>query len=645
MAAGIYFSYLILNGPWFALMLIPIIVLLFIRQSPKLLISVFLLGSILFLLKNYDFAVNRSDYEKLEGREITVAGSIYNVQEYSINTSVTIQADTIYINGKAFASDIKISTYLPVKDLEKGDDVCIKGKFQSFIEPVNLYEKDMRKYAFVNNISGEVINPKVIKLKRNNNFWRKMASSQDYIIEIYDRRLSFSAGNFLTAIVIGKRDKLESSVTKDFADSGTIHLLSVSGLHVAFVVLILSLMNSLFNLKGLPYIFINSAALVGYAVFTGLSSPVIRAVLMAIIFMLSFPLKRKLKFLDVIGTAGIISLLYDPNQIFGAGFILTFAAVASIAVIYEPVSVKFNDKFKFENYFLRKFFDGVILSATVTVGMLPFVLYMFGRYNFLSILSNVFVIPLTGAAFLSGFVLILVDKIDILAQFVSDIINLTVWLISEIVAITADLEIFTLQHKFDIVLTAVLLGSVIIVFYLKDYLSKIVLALILICVMIFEIIHSGSEQGFYIFKTKAGNTVLVESCGQNILIAGKLSRTEINRILNPYLLERNITSIDYFITFEEWFETEKALKELKVSVRDLVSDKDYYFLEEKFSFIDLDNINRIIKFKNGLIYFNKNRDYKIYFGKSIFDSKEKRDFSGGVRAIFNREKLHYKAEY
>jgi len=247
----------------------------------------------------------------------------------------------------------------------------------------------------------------------------------------------------------GDKGRLEDNRIKEFADSGTIHLLAVSGLHVGFVVLLLGILNSFLHLKKWPYLIINSSALVFYAVFTGGSPSVIRAVLMAIILMLSKPLKRKLRATDVIGTAGLISLSYDPNQIFTPGFILSFAAVLSIVLIHQPLSDRLNRYLKTENRLLRKIYEGLLLSTSVTIGLLPFLLYLFGRYNFISIFSNLLLIPLTAAAFMSGIMIIAADKVNLAAEFFADEAEFIIKIIMYITGSTAETEIFTLHGSTD----------------------------------------------------------------------------------------------------------------------------------------------------------------------------------------------------
>lgn len=627
MIAGTYAGYLMLTDARFSFVLIPVGILFIFRNS-RLAISVFLSGTVLFLINNFEFASSSGISDGLTGSEITISGFVYSARENNMNTSLVISADTLDISGRLHPVNMKYTALVPVKDAVKGDRIKLKGKFREFKEPSNLYEKDMKRFGLINNIYGEIINPKIISFKRENSIWRRFSELQDDIIEVFDRRLSYRAGNFLSAVMLGRRDKLESSVIQEFADSGTIHLLAVSGLHVGFLIMLLTMLSSLVNLKSAPFIIINSAALLSYAAFTGAGPSVIRAVLMAIILMVSRPMKRKMKFIDIIGTAGILSLLFDPNQIFNQGFILSFAAVASIAIIYQPVSEILKKRFATDNYFIKTAGDGVVLSLLVTIGLLPFVLYIFGKYNFVSIISNVVIIPMTGAAFTGGIILLVVDKIDILASFTADIINFLCYSINSIASVTAETELFTLNYKSEITVTAVLAGVNIIVFYLKNYRYKLGLSIMLIAFLSFQMVNVNNEPALYLFHTESGGSAVINSCGVNVFIAGKIGTSEINRVINPYMLEKNITELDYLVTSEEWYDTEKIISSISVPVKYLVTDKDHSSISGEIDLLDLDYINRTVKFPGGAVYVNGDGNFKIITADRTFSSEN----------IFNTDK-------
>lgn len=609
MCAGIYCAYLTSYRPAEIFSVCIVFAFLIFIEKLRLFATLFFTGAVLFLASNINYLKADKSAGILNGREITIYGKIISSQNYGRSSQAVIRTDSIQTGHRTVAAKINVSSYINSSDLFRNDRIAAKGKFTIPGCPTNLYQRDLRPLYLTENISGQLEKSSVISIGRTDSFSRKINSLQKKIIEVFDRRLSYRAGNFMSAVMIGRRDRLDRSVVKDFAGSGAIHLLAVSGLHVGFLVLILTVLSSVVGLKGWTKIIISSAALFFYAVFTGGSSSVIRAVLMAVILMLSYPMNRKLRFIDVVGTAGMISLIYDPNQIFGAGFILSFGAAASIAVIYAPVSESLKKLVDHENIFLRKAYDGIILSVSVTIGLLPFILYMFGRYNFVSIFSNVLLIPLTALSFMSGMVLLALDKIDIAAIFVADIINLCVHFINSIVSFTNGIEVMVLKYKPDILISSFLISASVMIFYFKNYKIKALISLILAAVLIYKISVSQREiPSVYEFHTKYNDTVIIEDCGRSVLVAGNLSRSEINNIIKPYLLNRNINEIDYLVSFREWYETENLISELGLPVRFLATYDDDRAFSGYSEYINLRYSDNMISTGNIRIIFNNKQE-------------------------------------
>ena len=106
------------------------------------------------------------------------------------------------------------------------------------------------------------------------------------------------------------------------------------------------------------------------------------------------------------------------------------------------------------------------------------------------------------------------------------------------------MELFTLHYKSGITVTAALAGANIIIFYLKNYRYKLGLSIMLIAFLSFQMVNVKNEPSLYLFHTESGGSAMINSCGVNVFIAGKHGTSEINRIINPYMLEKNITGLD-----------------------------------------------------------------------------------------------------
>ena len=145
----------------------------------------------------------------------------------------------------------------------------------------------------------------------------------------------------LKGIMLGKRSDLPTDTVKTFRNSGTLHLLAVSGLHVGFIAAFcyFSLMKFTFVLGVRPkhphlttkvIRLITIAAVLIYACLVGFRASVFRAALMAILFLLATVIDRDADIYNLLALAALILLLLNPTQLWDIGFQLSFVAVTAI---------------------------------------------------------------------------------------------------------------------------------------------------------------------------------------------------------------------------------------------------------------------------------------------------------------------------
>lgn len=156
-----------------------------------------------------------------------------------------------------------------------------------------------------------------------------------------------SAGTrqFLTATLTGDRTWLDPSTRDMFASTGIAHILALSGLHVGILTALLTLALMPFTMSRGRYVRMSLTviALWAFAVMTGLSPSVVRAVIMATLFMITTMMQRVWSPLNALGASALVILLFDPLAVYSLGFQLTFMAVLAIIVFagkLNPVSRK-----------------------------------------------------------------------------------------------------------------------------------------------------------------------------------------------------------------------------------------------------------------------------------------------------------------
>ena len=139
----------------------------------------------------------------------------------------------------------------------------------------------------------------------------------------------------LKGILLGKRSDLPTETLDIFRNSGTFHVLAVSGLHVGLVAMFCYFGFSLFRLPQKVLCLLTIAAVLMYACLIGFRPSVFRASLMAILFLFATLIDRDADLFNLLAFAALVLLLLNPLQVWDVGFQLSFIAVAAI-VYFVP---------------------------------------------------------------------------------------------------------------------------------------------------------------------------------------------------------------------------------------------------------------------------------------------------------------------
>ena len=195
-----------------------------------------------------------------------------------------------------------------------------------------------------------------------------------------------NAKEFLTALLLGDRSLMPECVSSTMAQAGLAHILALSGLHVAIIAFILSLL--LFPLTwgeiDKPRFIVIIALLWVYAYITGLSPSVTRAVLMVTIALVGKMLGRSGTTLNSLCLAALILIVANPRIIYAPGFQLTVAAVAGICLIPKLFpTVNFTSTAK------RMVVYWLIFSLSAVVSTALLSVYYFHSFPVYFLLANI----------------------------------------------------------------------------------------------------------------------------------------------------------------------------------------------------------------------------------------------------------------
>jgi competence protein ComEC len=149
---------------------------------------------------------------------------------------------------------------------------------------------------------------------------------------ILERELSSKVLPVASAILLGNRDQIGDDLRRTFVESGTMHLLAISGLHVGILAVLIWMTCRVLGLSVRASAFVLIVSIVGYAMVTEARPPVIRASILIAIAAVGRAAFRKTSLTNMLAIAGIVLLLWNPADLFDVGARLSFLAVAGIAL-------------------------------------------------------------------------------------------------------------------------------------------------------------------------------------------------------------------------------------------------------------------------------------------------------------------------
>ncbi len=218
------------------------------------------------------------------------------------------------------------------------------------------------------------------------------------------------AAALLKGILLADRSDIDYNIKNSFVNSGVIHVLAVSGLHVGFIITIFFLLFGRLDIR-LKFV-LTSFGIILFLIITGGHASVFRASTMAIVLLIAKLSNRSTNGFNSIAIAGFILLLINPTEIFNPGFQLSFSAVLSILIIY-PIFSKLLSEYNF-NIIVKNILLFFAVSLAAQLGTLPFTIIYFEKISLISLLANLLVIPTIGIIVAIAILSLLVSIISIL---------------------------------------------------------------------------------------------------------------------------------------------------------------------------------------------------------------------------------------
>lgn len=451
------------------------------------------------------------------------------IRKKTFKTEITIQA--IQTKGKWKTASGNLLLYIrkdttiknPKINLFYGDKILVRGSPQLVKSMGNPNAFDYVKYLKLQNIYHQhfIQMPqfKVISSKNANWLMYYAILARQYCDATF-RKLIGSEREYglASALVLGIKDGLDSEVIQAYSNTGTTHVLAVSGMHVALIFLVLDrLIGKRFKKKRKAYFFFAAFALAFlwfYAFITGLSASVLRAVVMFSFIIVAKVVNRRTNIYNTLAVSAFVLLIYNPYLALSVGFQLSYLAVIGI-VYLQP---KFSELLTVRTWLGRETWNLICVSVAAQIATFPLSLYYFHQFPNYFLLSNLMVIPISTGALYLGLVTLLFSTIPYLNYILGFLLKWNLWLMNAATFLVEELPNAVLSgiqiNWLEMIAIYLILIYICLLFEIKKFrfLSFAFGLLFLVAIsQIYQIYRQQKQAGIIIYNIpKSSNLQIIE---------------------------------------------------------------------------------------------------------------------------------------
>ena len=308
-----------------------------------------------------------------------------------------------------------------------GDIVYVHNKFTEPQSPKNpsafnykkfLYNQKIYHVAFLKEYDYRTSGQNHAKIQ-----WKLIFRCKEYFIRLMEQKIkdkdALAVGE---ALIIGQKSIIDEEVQQAYANTGTMHILAVSGLHVGILFVILEILFKPFNffikkrsLAALIKTIIILIIIWLYACLSGLSPSVNRSAVMFTFLAFGKLYDRRVDSFNILFVSMFPLLLDDPYQITQVGFQLSYLAVGGI-VFFQPW---INKLWKPSNHIYKYFWSLTSVSIAAQLATSPVGIFYFHQFPNYFLISNIIAIPVSFIILVLGVAFFIVGSLPFIGSGVA----------------------------------------------------------------------------------------------------------------------------------------------------------------------------------------------------------------------------------
>ena len=321
--------------------------------------------------------------------------------------------------------------------LQYGSRLLLSRSLQEIKNAGNPGSFDYKTYSLFQGITHQVFltAQDYVLLPGQDRSWLHtfLFNSRKWVVATLQRFISGEKEQGLAeALLIGYKDDLDRNLVQAYSNTGVVHIIAISGLHLGLIYWLLLLLTKPLNktgkLRWLRFLLI-VASLWLFSLLAGAGPSVLRSALMFSLIALGEVATKRTNILNTLAFSAFVLLCINPFWLWDVGFQLSYAAVLSIVLFFQPVYHWFSLSNKAMDFLWK--LTAVTIAAQILT--LPISIYHFHQMPLLFLVANFVAVPLSSLVLMGEILLCAVSAIPFVASFIGAVLRYLIGLMNNYV--------------------------------------------------------------------------------------------------------------------------------------------------------------------------------------------------------------------
>jgi competence protein ComEC len=400
------------------------------------------LGSLLAWYK--DIRHNPAWYGNCRGYDLVVATLQESLVEKTNSYKASATVTALKVGGRFISAKGNLVLYFKKEPAENaastlsllsyGSQLIFSNQLQEIKNAGNPGGFDYRRYSLFQDITHQVFLKQdefiVLHKKKQPLLGKILFVTREKILSILRKYIHEEKEKGLAeALLIGYRDDLDKNLVQSYTNTGVVHIIAISGMHIALIYWVLAFLCRPFKKIKYSKWFTAIVIIAGLWLFSlaaGGQPSVLRSAVMFTCIVLAENFSRKTSIYNTLAFSAFVLLCINPYWIWDVGFQLSYAAVLSIVIFMKPV----YNWFYIKNKSLDSIWKLNAVSIAAQLLTTPFSLYHFHQFPDFFLLTNLVAVPLSGIIVLGEILLCTLSFFPFMAILSGKILSLLIRLMN-----------------------------------------------------------------------------------------------------------------------------------------------------------------------------------------------------------------------